>query len=127
MPAPPPRPPRTPPPPPAPRPGNARATRKAPHGVLEVDWPFFGEMCRALALKIFRDYDPDVVIGIARAGVIPGAVVASILQRDFASMAITRQETGARPVVLAGPPRIVTGRRVRSEEHTSELQSLAYL
>src|SRR6266851_3619477 len=65
MPAPPP--PRTPPPPPAPRPRNARATRKAPHGVLEVDWPFFGEMCRALALKIFRDYDPDVVIGIARA------------------------------------------------------------
>src|SRR5256885_16946521 len=100
MPAPPPRPPRTPPPPPAPRPGNARATRKAPHGVLEVDWPFFGEMCRALALKIFRDYDPDVVIGIARAGVIPGAVVASILQRDFASMALTR-----------------------TEEHTSELQS----
>src|SRR5881296_3025594 len=42
--------------------------RKTPHGVLEVDWPFFGEMCRALALKIFRDYDPDVVIGIARAG-----------------------------------------------------------
>ncbi|PYO63150.1 MAG: phosphoribosyltransferase, partial [Gemmatimonadetes bacterium] len=41
-----------------------------------MDWPFFGEMCRALALKIFREYDPDVVIGIARAGVIPGAVVA---------------------------------------------------
>src|SRR5256884_5481971 len=114
MPAPPPRPPRTPPPPPAPRPRNARATRKARHGVLEVDWPFFGEMCRALALKIFRDYDPDVVIGIARAGVIPGAVVASILQRDFASMAITRTETGGRPVVLAGPPRGGAGRRVVS-------------
>src|SRR5256712_3784259 len=112
MPAPPTRPPRTPPPPPAPRPGNGRATRKAPHGVLEVDWPFFGEMCRALALKSFRDYDPDVVIGIARAGVIPGAVVASILQRDFASMAITRTETGGRPVVIAGPTRLVTGRRV---------------
>src|SRR5258706_2201634 len=86
MPAPPP--PRTPPPPPAPRPRNARVTRKAPHGVLEVDWPFFGEMCRALALKIFRDYDPDVVIGIARAGVIPGAVVARILPRDSASLGI---------------------------------------
>src|SRR3989442_12576053 len=110
-PPPPPPPPRTPPPPPAPRPRNARATRKAPHGVLEVDWPFFGEMCRALALKIFRDYDPDVVIGIARAGVIPGAVVATILQRDFASMAITRTETGGRPVVIAGPTRLVTGRR----------------
>src|SRR2546427_9200394 len=115
QPHPPPPPPRTPPPPQppqAPRPRNARATRKAPHGVLEVDWPFFGELCRALALKIFRDYDPDVVIGIARAGVIPGAVVASILQRDFASMAITRTETGGRPVVIAGPTRLVTGRRV---------------
>src|SRR3989454_331502 len=114
MPAPPPPPPRTPPPPQppqAPRPRNARTARKAPHGVLEVDWPFFGEMCRALALKIFREYDPDVVIGIARAGVIPGAVVASILQRDFASMAITRTESGGRPVVIAGPTRLVTGRR----------------
>src|SRR5213079_1252682 len=63
-----------PPPPRTPPPRNSGGTaRKAPHGVLEVDWPFFGEMCRALALKIFREYDPDVVIGIARAGVIPGA------------------------------------------------------
>src|SRR5882762_3870674 len=63
-----------PPPPRTPPPRNSSGTaRKAPHGVLEVDWPFFGEMCRALALKIFREYDPDVVIGIARAGVIPAA------------------------------------------------------
>src|SRR5437899_6862226 len=106
--------------PPRPTPQNVRTTRKPPRGVLQVDWPFFGELCRALALKIFRDYDPDVVIGIARAGVIPGAVVASILQRDFASVAITRQETGARPVVLAGPPRIVTGRRVLIVDETCD-------
>src|SRR5207245_2213253 len=80
----------------------------------------FGELCRALALKIFREYDPDVVIGIAKAGVIPGALVASILQRDFASVAITRQETGARPVVLAGPPRIVAGRRVLIVDETCD-------
>src|SRR2546430_3122406 len=99
-----------PPPPRTPPPRNSRGTvRKAPHGVLEVDWPFFGEMCRALALKIFREYDPDVVIGIARAGVIPGAVVASILQRDFASMAITRAEAGGRPVGLPGPTRPAPG------------------
>ncbi|HVH08387.1 MAG TPA: phosphoribosyltransferase family protein [Gemmatimonadales bacterium] len=100
--------------------GVTRVARKTPHGVLEVDWPFFGEMCRALALKIFREYDPDVVIGIARAGVIPGAVVASILQRDFASMAITRTESGARPVVIAGPPRIVSGRRVLIVDETCD-------
>jgi uncharacterized protein len=107
--------PRTPPPPPR----NARSIRK-PHGVLEVDWPLFGEMCRALALRIFRAYDPDVVIGIARAGVIPGAVVASILQRDFASLAITRTEAGGRPVVIAGPPRVVTGRRVLIVDETCD-------
>ena len=90
---------------------TGRAGHKAPHGVLQVDWPFFGELCRALALKIFRDFDPELVIGIARAGVIPGAVVASILQRDFASIAITREASGARPTVIAGPSRIVTGQR----------------
>src|SRR5207253_11379415 len=103
-----------------PPPRSTRTGRKAPHGVLEVDWPFFGELCRALALKVFRGYDPDVVIGIARAGVIPGAVVASILQRDFASVAITRTESGARPVVLAGQPRIVTGRRVLIVDETCD-------
>jgi uncharacterized protein len=97
-----------------------RTGRKTPHGVLEVDWPFFGETCRALALKVFREYDPAVVIGIAKAGVIPGAVVASILQRDFASMAITRTETGGRPVVIAGPPRLVAGRRTLIVDETCD-------
>src|SRR5256886_12028901 len=116
-------PPASPPPPPPPRhpsQRNARTGRKSPHGVLEVDWPFFGEMCRALALKVFREYDPDVVIGIARAGVIPGAVVATILQRDFASMAITRTETGGRPPAIAGPPRIVGCRRVLIVDETCD-------
>src|SRR5207247_7038279 len=106
---------------PAPPPPRTRASqdlrpgRKTPHGVLEVDWPFFGELCRALALKIFREYDPDVVIGIAKAGVIPGAVVASILQRDFASIAITKEGS-----VIAGPPRLVTGKRVLLVDETCE-------
>lgn len=107
--------------PPAPRASSlARSGRRPPHGVLQVDWAFFGELCRALALKIFREYDPDLVIGIARAGVIPGAVVASILQRDFASIAITRASDGSRPVVIAGPPRIVTGRRVLIVDETCD-------
>src|SRR5205823_2924165 len=51
---------------------------------------------------------------------IPGAVVATILQRDFASMAITRTESGGRPVVIAGPPRIVVGRRVLIVDETCD-------
>jgi len=98
----------------------ARSTRRPPHGVLQVDWAFFGELCRALALKVFREYDPDLVVGIAKAGVIPGAVIASILQRDFASIAIARPTGGARPAVIAGPPRIVTGRRVLVVDETCD-------
>src|SRR5919108_4366720 len=94
------------------RPGPGR---KTPRGVLQVDWPFFGELCRVLALKVFREYDPHLVIGIARAGVIPGAVVASILQRDFASIAITKEGS-----VIAGPPRLVTGKRVLLVDETCE-------
>ena len=103
-----------------PKPSFGARGGKKPRGVLEVDWPFFGELCRALALKIFREYDPEVVIGIAKAGVIPGAVVASILQRDFASIAITRNAPGAMPTVIAGPPRLVTGKRVLIVDETCE-------
>ncbi len=37
-------------------------------GVLELSWELFGELCRALAVRVARDYDPDVVVGIAAAG-----------------------------------------------------------
>ena len=105
-----------PPPRSTPRPSSAtRPGSKTPRGVLQVDWAFFGELCRVLALKVFRDYDPQVVIGIAKAGVIPGAVVASILQRDFASIAITPGGS-----VIAGPPRLVTGKRVLLVDETCE-------
>jgi hypoxanthine phosphoribosyltransferase len=101
-------------------PRNTRTGRKSPHSVMEIDWPFFGELCRGLALKVFREFDPQLVIGIAKAGVIPGAVVASILQRDFASIAITRSETGSSPAVIAGPPRLVTGKRVLVVDETCD-------
>lgn len=95
----------------------------ASRGVLEVDWPFFGEICRALALKVAREFDPEVVLGIAKAGVIPGVVVASILQREFASMVVTRTEEGEEPVLIAGPPPTVKGRRVLLVDETCDTGS----
>src|SRR5690606_24209975 len=51
----------------------------APEDVLELTWEVFGELCRALAVKVANSgYTPDLVVGIAKAGVIPGAVIASI-------------------------------------------------
>lgn len=89
--------------------------------VLEVDWPFFGELCRGLALRIAEAFDPEIVIGIAKAGVIPGAVVASILQRDFASMAVTRSSHDVRPTLVTAPPeRSIRGRRVLIVDETCD-------
>jgi hypoxanthine phosphoribosyltransferase len=89
--------------------------------VLEVDWPFFGELCRGLALRVASSgFDPEIVVGIAKAGVIPGAVIASILQRDFASMAVTRQEADRRPTLVTAPPPSVKGRRVLVVDETCD-------
>ena len=83
---------------------------------LDVDWAMFGELCRALALKVARDYQPEVVIGITRAGVIPGAVIASILHLDFYSLRITRKEGDEtireRPAIFSDVPPQVRGKRV---------------
>jgi hypoxanthine phosphoribosyltransferase len=100
-----------------------RSAPSGPRGVLEVDWPFFGEICRALALRVAREYQPDIVLGIAKAGVIPGVVVASIMQTDFASMTVTRQEAGAPPMLVSGPPPTIRGRRVLVVDETCDTGS----
>jgi uncharacterized protein len=100
-----------------------RTTPSGPRGVLEVDWPFFGELCRALAMHVAREYQPEIVLGIAKAGVIPGVVVASILQCEFSSMAVTRREAGAAPVLVSGPPSTIRGRRVLVVDETCDTGS----
>lgn len=99
------------------------ASHPGPRGVLEIDWTLFGELCRALALKVSHGYHPEVVLGIAKAGVIPGVVVASILQTEFASMVVTRPDADADPVLVAGPPSTVRGRRVLIVDETCDTGS----
>ena len=100
-----------------------RSTPSGPRGVLEVDWPFFGEICRALALRVARDYQPEIVLGVAKAGVIPGVVVASILQCEFTSMTVTRREEDAAPVLVSGPPSTIRGRRILVVDETCDTGS----
>ena len=97
-----------------------RSIPSTTRGVLEIDWPLFGELCRALALKVARDYDPEIILGIAKAGVIPGVVVASILQREFSSMVVTRNAAESLPVLVSGPPPSVKGRRVLIVDETCD-------
>ncbi|MFQ5538271.1 MAG: phosphoribosyltransferase [Gemmatimonadota bacterium] len=87
-----------------------------PTEYFEVSWEMFGELSRALALRVAREYQPEVVIGIARAGVIPAAVVSAILRVDFYCMKLTRKEgdeqVRERPAILSAAPPQAAGRRV---------------
>ena len=76
-------------------------------GRLELSWELFGEMCRVLAMRVARDYRPDIVIGIATAGVIPAATVAAMLEADFEAMKISRREgdsVRSEPRVMSATP-----------------------
>ena len=94
-----------------------RVSDAADEGVLELTWDVFGELCRALAVKVAQSgYSPDIVVGIAKAGVIPGAVIASMLGCDFYSMKISRDtgmaRTRSRPKIIQSAPRDAVGKRV---------------
>ena len=101
----------------------AASSGMAPRGVMEIEWAFFGELCRALALRVAREYRPDLVLGVAKAGVIPGAVVASILQCEFASMVVTREEDDTEPILVSRPPASVRGRHVLIVDETCDTGS----
>lgn len=103
-----------------PRRTKAEQTR----GVFEVEWPLFGELARGLALKVARAFDPDLVVGIATSGVIPGAVVAAILDRDFHSMIVSRRFGAERvretPTILSAVPPEVRGQRILLVDETCD-------
>lgn len=96
----------------------------APREVFHVEWPLFGELSRALALKVSREFDPDLVVGIATAGVVPGAVVAAMLDRPFRSMIVSRRYRAAHmretPAVFGEAPPEVRGVRVLIVDETCD-------
>jgi len=101
-----------------------RTTVEHSKGIFEVEWPLFGELSRGLALKVARAYDPEVVIGIATAGVVPAAVIAAILGREFHSMVVSRrfgaESVRETPAVLSAAPPSVRNRRVLIVDETCD-------
>jgi hypoxanthine phosphoribosyltransferase len=92
--------------------------------VFHVEWPLFGELSRALALKVSREYDPEIVVAIATAGVVPGAVIAAMLGREFHSIMVSRKfGSGAyreSPAILGSAPAEAEGRRVLIVDETCD-------
>lgn len=93
-------------------------------GVLIVDWPLFGELARALAVRVAREWTPDLVIGVATAGVVPGAAVAAILDCPFHSILISRRYSADQvretPAVFGAAPAEVRGKRVLVVDETCD-------
>ena len=83
-------------------------------GVTEITWQRFGELCSELALKV-SGYDPEVIIGIAKGGVLPAAVVASMLRREFYAIRLSRRHNDRlvrdEPAILVAVPDVVAGKR----------------
>src|SRR5262245_29785180 len=106
-----------------------RTTVEHSKGVFEVEWPLFGELSRGLALKVARAYDPDLVVGIATAGVVPAAVIAAILGREFHSMVVSRrfgaETVRETPAVLSAAPPAVRDKRVLVVDDTCDTIRLA--
>ena len=103
---------------------NRTYAHDAAKGVLLVDWPLFGEVSRALALKVARDYEPELVIGIATAGVVPGATIAAILGRPFHSILVSRRYSSDHlretPAVFGTAPVEARGKRVLLVDETCD-------
>ncbi len=105
-------------------PRKARSVPASGREIFNVDWPLFGELSRALALRVSRDFDPEIVVGVAAAGVVPGAVVAAMLDRPFRSIIVSRRyhadTVRETPAVLGAAPSEVRGHRVLIVDETCD-------
>ncbi len=86
-------------------------------GVLSITWDDVARICRRLTEEIEPALHPEVIVGIAKGGAIPGAIIASMLRRDFFPVRITRREadvvTRENPALVARiPAEVVRGKRV---------------
>ncbi len=101
-----------------------KTTVEPSQGVFNVEWPLFGELSRSLALKVARGYAPDIVIGVATAGVVPGAVIAAILDVEFHSILVSRRyrsdHVRETPAVFGQVPHEVRGRKVLLVDETCD-------
>jgi hypoxanthine phosphoribosyltransferase len=88
---------------------------KSRKGTREISWDHFAEMCRILAERI-SSYDPELVIGIARAGLYPATLISGMLRKEFYPVRITRRENDQvkynRPVWITDLPESITHKRI---------------
>lgn len=83
--------------------------------VTEIAWPRLGELCKKLALAV-ATYDPAIIVGVAKGGVIPAAILASLLRREFYPVRLSRRlddrVVREQPALLTPMPEAIGGKRI---------------
>jgi uncharacterized protein len=85
-------------------------------GVEEVPWSRLSQWLPKLAEKICEDWNPEVVVGIAKGGVIPGVYLSSVFRLDFFPIKLSSRHNeeivSAEPRWHVRPGPYVRGKRV---------------
>ncbi|HZZ84012.1 MAG TPA: phosphoribosyltransferase [Anaeromyxobacteraceae bacterium] len=96
--------------------GAAPRSSRARKGVREISWEAFGDLARKLAARIGDAFRPELVVGIAKGGVVVGGAVAAALDIDFYPVRIEARGRDASPSPHLPPASDhlpdVTGKRV---------------
>lgn len=81
-----------------------------------ISWDEVEAVCRGIALEAARSLSPDIVVGIAKGGLIPATIIASILRVDLYPCMVSRRRHGEivsdRPRTLVSVTEKVAGQRV---------------
>jgi uncharacterized protein len=85
-------------------------------GQLLITWDRFGELCVDLGKKINEQYQPDIIVGVVKAGALPGVVLSSMFRKDFYTIKISRRKDDrivhARPILFVPINDSVYGKKV---------------
>ncbi len=95
---------------------DAEGKKGREDGARRIDWEEYSRLCRLVVEKILEREQPETVVGIAHGGVIVGATVATILERDFFPIKFSRRVNSRvvrkRSKLLVPPTAHLEGKRV---------------
>jgi hypoxanthine phosphoribosyltransferase len=84
--------------------------------LYRMDWQEIEKICRDIAVEASKSFGPDLVVGVAKGGLIPATMIASILRIDLFPCVVTRKRHGEiisdRPEIIIPVNERVADRRV---------------
>ncbi len=82
----------------------------------KISWQEYSRYCQLLAKRAQEEFNPQIVVGIARGGVIVGATISSILKLDFFPIKFSRrvneQVVRKRPKLVVPPTADLSGKKI---------------